>query len=50
MNEWTGWERWKRGDICVARSIGWLDNKCVVRLADQSAHREWLGCFSIVGV
>jgi hypothetical protein len=42
-----GWKGWKRGDICVAREVN--GRWCVLRIKDQSAYREWGGCFSIVG-
>jgi len=41
-----GWKNWKRGDICVAREVNGV--WCVLRIENQRAYREWLGCFSIV--
>lgn len=42
----NGWERWKRGDICVFREAdgAWQ----VMRLYHQHHYKEWVGCFSIV--
>jgi|Laugresu1bdmlbsd_1035121.scaffolds.fasta_scaffold01433_5 hypothetical protein len=44
-DEIVGWDLWKRGDICVIRSIrGQLE---VLRLHNKREYREWLGCFSV---
>jgi hypothetical protein len=41
-----GWKNWKRGDICVLRSVdGYLS---CLRIQNQSAYKEWSGCFSII--
>lgn len=41
-----GFNRWNRGDICVLREVN--GHLVALRIQNQSAFREWSGCFSII--
>lgn len=46
MSEVVGWDWWKRGDICVIRSVHGQHE--VLRIHNKRDYKEWSGCFSII--